>query len=471
MDILVLESSTTSAKAMIYDTVSHRVQTAEKAWDGNRPDHGMQDPEDVFHQTLVLARQLCSHRKIEAIALSGTYHSVMLCDRDMKPESPSYLWSYTGAKELCARLRKDKAYVSRYYLATGCMVHSIYPFFKLKHFKEQGIHIDDCYIMDQGSYNFFRLTGVRKVMDSMASGSGLFNINFLDYDRDLLNELGIDQEQLPRLAQWNETSPLTAEAADWLGVKAGISVMTAGPDGAFNQVGSDALSEGIMTLSMGTSAALRMSVPKPRFSEDNSTWCYRSPKKWLSGAAVSGCCNCVDWIKVLMFPGQTYEDCEKGIGQTDKAPVFLPFLYGERCPGWNDERQAAFCGVLPHHTSFDFYYSVLEGVLFNIFQCFQKLCGLNGRPRKIKISGGILNSPRWLQMCADVLGQELILDTLKQSSMAGGLILALELFGLKLDHSALETEKSKIMIPQKQTHERYMDRFKRYEIYYNQDRR
>ncbi len=460
-----MESSTTSAKAMVYDTRNGSLQTAEEPYDKTKSDDGIQDPDDIFNKTLALAGELCRGNKIGLIVLSGTFHSLILCGLDMKPKTPSFLWSYTGAKELCANLRRDTGYVKHFYKKTGCMVHSIYPFFKIKYLESQGQDIKNRYIMEQGSYNFYRLTGERRVMDSMASGSGMFNINTLDYDSELLTELGINREQLPELVKWSETGALTPEAARLLGVQAGIPVMSAGPDGGLNQIGSEAIHGGIMTLSVGTSAAMRMSASEPRLSCDNSTWCYLSPKKWLSGAAVSGGCNCVDWIKRLMFPADSsYLDCEKEIRTNEgKAPIFFPFLYGERCPGWNDERQASFLGVLPQHTAYDFYYSVLEGVLFNIRQCYNKLCELNGQPAVIKISGGILNSPLWLQMCADILGKTLTVDAMKHSSMVGGLMLGIELIGQK---PHIRKNKANTIFPQNEMHKNYLERFETYEKHY-----
>ncbi len=468
MNILVMESSTTSAKVMIYNSTENSLKVAEKPYLDQKTEEGLQDPEAVYMQTLNLAKQICSGSKVDLIALSGTWHSLILCDRDMKPISPSFLWSYTGPNDLCSILRKDSFYTQNFYEKTGCTVYSMYPFFKLKYLSVQGIDISDSYIMGQGSYNYFRLTKVRSVMDSMASGSGLFNINELRYDQALLDELGLRADQLPALNKWSVTNPLSFEAAGILKLQAGIPVINAGPDGALNQVGSNALEEGIMTLSVGTSAALRMSVEKPMLSSDKSTWCYLSPKRWLSGAATSGACNCVDWIKSLMFPaGTAYAECEQEERENFcKAPIFLPFLYGERSPGWNDKRQAAFFNVLPNHNKYDYYYSVQEGVLFNILQCYKKLCALNGIPKKIVISGGILNSSRWIQMCADIINSELTVENAKHSSMVGALILALELANIDLNQLAVYREEKKKIYPQLKMDDFYKERMKLYSKYY-----
>lgn len=464
MNILVMELSTTSAKVMVYNTETQNFTVAEKAYLNQKTNQGLHDAEEVCLQTFRLARETCVGRKIDAIALSGTWHSLILCGPDMKPKTPSFLWPYTGAKDICAMLRRDAGYVREYYQKTGCMVHAIYPFFKLKHLANEGWDISKYHIMGQGSYTFFRLTGARAVMDSMASGTGMLNIQHLQFDQSLLDELGIHIDQLPVPGKWNAANPLTAEAARILDLQEGIPVLNAGPDGALNQLGSNALDEGIMTLSVGTSAAIRMSVSKPVLSKDISTWCYLSPKSWLSGAATSGACNCIDWIRNLMFPAETtYSECETGQrADIENAPVFLPFLFGERSPGWDDNRRALFSGILPEHNSYDYYYGVQEGVLFTIYQCYLKLCGLNGQPDRIKISGGILNSRRWLQMCADILNKELTIDSFKHSSMIGALALALEFNGFKVDPSFYGRADAEIVVPEPKMHERLMERFKKY---------
>lgn len=70
--------------------------------------------------------------------------------------------------------------------------------------------------------------------------------------------MGVPLAALPELCEYDRCLPLCSGAAALLGLTQGIPVVTAHPDGAMNQVGDDALEEGIMTLSAGTSAALRM---------------------------------------------------------------------------------------------------------------------------------------------------------------------------------------------------------------------
>ena len=177
MYILVLESSTTSAKAMLYETEKNDHTVKTRVYAKQYDDITIHDAERVFQETVDLARKVCNGKKIDMIALGGAWHSLMLCDKEMKPQTPVYLWSYNGAADLCRDLRKDKDYTKTFYGKTGCMVNAIYPAFKLKLLKERGYRLDQYFIAGQGSYNMFRLTGERVIMDSMASGTGLLNIH------------------------------------------------------------------------------------------------------------------------------------------------------------------------------------------------------------------------------------------------------------------------------------------------------
>ena len=466
MYILVLESSTTSAKAMLYDTQKGTYEVKTKAYTLHHNDVTIHKAEDIFAQTVQLGKQLCEGKKIEIIALSGTWHSVMLCDKQMNPQTPVYLWSYTGAAQLCKELRKNSEYVKKFYQKTGCMVNAIYPAFKLKLLKQR-YDLADYLIVGQGTYNMYHLTGKRVVMNSMASGTGLLNIHTKQFDKEILQEIGIQEEQLPQLVTYKDTFALNKQGAELLGLTEGIPVISTGPDGGLNQIGAGALSDGVMTFSVGTSGAMRLTTQKPILPENPSTWCYLSPKSWLSGAATSGCCNCVDWFKSRMFtPSTSYSEIEKGFQKVD-TPVFLPFLFGERCPGWQDERNAAFFDVKPYHIANDLYHSVLEGVLFNLYQCYEVLSGLNGVPKKVKLSGGILHSDYWTQMCADIFGVQMEVDNIEHSSLLGGVALGLELLDLIPDVKDFTIEGSKVIIPNLENREKYDKKYQRYQYWYH----
>ena len=482
MRILVLESSTISAKAMIYDTDSRQFFVESKAYEFTGTDNsvGEQDPRIVFSTTIEVGRKLCSEKnsgkKIDIISLVNTFHSVMLCDLQMNPQTPLLQWHFTGASSLCRELRRDEEYTLRFYKKTGCMVNTIYPFFKLKFLRQNGWTLGKYRIMGQGTYNTWRLTGNWVVPDITASGSGLLNTHTRDYDDELLNELGITRENVGALVKYNAEQALNAEGAALLGLEPGIPVMPSIPDGAMNQIGSGALRAGTMTFSVGTSGAMRLSVPNPVIPDKPSTWCYLSPHAWMSGVATSGCTNCVDWFKSQFFDSSVnYDKIEEGLTKasnssgfaSSSSAVFLPFLFGERCIGWKDERLGGFADVRPQHNRYDLYHSVLEGVLMNLYQCYEALTKVSGVPEKIKLSGGILNSRYWLQMCADIFQTPMEMDPAQHSSIMGGVAIAMEKLGVIPSLLDLELPEGKIVQPNPNNFDMYKSRYGRFLYWYN----
>jgi gluconokinase len=86
----VLESSTTSAKAMLHHNKTGEVMVINKAYNQeNQEDVGLYNPLEIFETTVALGKELVEGKEIEAIALSGTWHSFMLCDSEMNPDRKS----------------------------------------------------------------------------------------------------------------------------------------------------------------------------------------------------------------------------------------------------------------------------------------------------------------------------------------------------------------------------------------------
>jgi gluconokinase len=431
---------------------------------------GLHDADKVFRQLIRIGRAIAEDADIEAVVPCGTFHSVLVCDKNMTPQTPVYTWEYNGAKRFAADLRKSNGYARAFYHRTGCMVHALYPAIQLMYInRQQGLRFDNRYIASQSGYVFYQLTGERRETGCTNSGGGLINVHTRDWDPETLADIGICTGQLGRIANFHETAPLSATGAVLLGIKSGIPVLPSQPDGALNQIGSGALVEGVMTFSIGTSAALRLSVPKPVIPDIPSTWCYLSPgpDSWMSGAATSGACNCVDWVKSVLFPNQSYPEIEREPVSYHGMPYFLPFLFGERCPGWNDGRQGGFQGLLAKHTPRDMYFSVLEGVLFNLYQCYLVLCSIAGTPHTIQLSGGILNSSVWKQMCADIFGKEMTCAKVSQASLMGGAVLAMTVTGSIARIEDYQVETGEVILPNPAGREIFEKRFAEYMALYD----
>ncbi|WP_311590057.1 gluconokinase [Varibaculum massiliense] len=467
MNILIIESSTSSAKAMIYDTVEKKYSVENAFYPPMGDDLTLHDPMVVYEASLAVTRKLLRGRTdIDIIVLSGVWHSIGLFSQILDPVTPIMQWSNTKASDQAAALRSKPKLTREYYNLTGGYPNAIYPFFKLAFLKEEGYNISSYIPMGQATYNFYRLTGHIRVSRCMASGSGLVNITTGEYDSQLLEMINIDSSLLPEIVDNDYHAPLSARAAASLGLPTGIPVVPAMSDGALNQLGSGALREGQMTLSVGTSGALRVTSPKPQLHPDMSTWCYLGPKDWISGAATAGACNTVDWFKGLSMRPTTYDELEAGMDFAADTPVFLPFIFGERNPGWGDKRRGGFLGLKSNHDFKLNYQAVLEGVLFNLKQCYDALTKLNGEPERILISGGILNTSVWAQLAANVFGHTLTPCLVKQNSMMGAALWGSYLLDNTISLEDYEPPVGEEIVPQDefadvvaQKYQRYLDAY------------
>ena len=468
MKVLVLEASTSSAKAMLYHSEKGIIAYTSLPYSSGISDVGTHDTEGVYNAVLRAGRQVAEGQDVSAVAVGGMWHSLLLCDGYLKPVTPAYTWAYTEAMDAAERMRADGKALRDYYNSTGCMAHAIYPSFKLLHFKEKHVSLQDKKIIGEGSYIFYRMTGEYKVSMSMASGSGILNTHTLDWDENVLDMLGIKREQLPELCSHEETGRLAAEAARALGIKPGIPVVPTHPDGALNQVGAGALVPGVMTISVGTSAALRMAFDRPVLHEKSGTWCYYAPGHWLSGCAISGATNCVDWFMDKVHGNRlSFQDAEREMEQASgEPPVFLPFLFGERCPGWHDNRQGGFVNVNGGHETGHLYRALVEGILFNLYQCYTALVKAGGEPDIIRVSGGIVKSPSWTHMLADILQRDIECSDMEQASMLGAAALALYVCKALTSIENFDAGKANIVSPDRSKRHLYEKRYDRYLYWY-----
>ncbi|HKK82834.1 MAG TPA: FGGY family carbohydrate kinase [Atribacterota bacterium] len=473
MNILILEVSSSSAKAMIYSKEGmkhfHNIN-----YNKGISDLVTQDAEGIYHCLLKSAETVlkkCDY-SIDIISLSSTWHSLLFLDQARKPVGKIMTWANSESAGTSRKYRQTGELQKRFYQKTGCVIHSMYPLWKWIYLKEKGLVNNNNYFSSQGEYIFERLTGEIGISQSMASGTGMMNIHNLDWDQDILKFAEIDRKQLAPLRKPFYNAPLLKEEADKLGLPSGIPVIIAGPDGAFNQIGSGALGSDVMTVSVGTSGALRMASDHPVLPDDPSTWCYYVAEgKRLAGAATSGAGNCLKWFKDQvqhnLVDYQSLDQLSQKINPKE-APIFLPFLYGERCPGWQDESSGCYFDLRGNQGTGHLHYAIMEGVLFNLYQNYKILSKVGDLPKEIHISGGIINSSFWLQMAADIFQREMSTSHLKHASLMGAAVTSLKVLGVIGNLQQYETDLGKIIKPRKDQAELYQSRYSRYvDCYHN----
>ena len=92
---------------------------------------------------------------------------------------------------------------------------------------------------------------------------------------------------------------------------------------------------------------------------------------------------------------------------------------------------------------------------------------MNGKPGRIILSGGILKSEFWTQMCVDIFGTEMEIPTIDQSSLMGAIVLACDGIGAVANLNSYPFEKGKIVKPKPERIKLYEKKFEQYLAWYN----
>lgn len=479
MLILVLEASTAAAKAMLYKSGEGVVGILPRNYSADAGNTVTLDADKVVMETLLAGKQLLEKTGTDTVDMVATCsiwsHSLVMLDKDKRPIAPLSTWADTKAAPTTEKYRKDRKLFLSLYKRTGCPIHTTYTLWKYVHEKETGNAGKAAFIATMPEYLFLSLTGEFAVAKSTASGGGFLNLYTLNWDEEALNIAGVEDKMLPRLVDSEYLAPLAREAANFLGLKEGTPVLITGADGCMNQIAAGAFSDNIMTLSVGTSAALRLTVDRPILAEYPSTWCYVGVEnKWIVGSATAGAGNCVDWIgkRILGLNGgitlQELDEGARGALTKKDAPIFLPFLAGERCPGWDDKKSAAMFELRLDSDVYDLYYAVLEGVLFNLKQCYELTVPIVGRPPKfISISGGIEKSPFWLSLAASIFGLPVYVDGLLHASLFGAAYMGLKAAGEIASVKDIKPLLKTCFAPDAAKQAVYAKRFEKYLKYYS----
>jgi gluconokinase len=256
-------------------------------------------------------------------------HNFVLLDSDDRPLTPVFTWldkqGHTGVEYLRARMGP------RFHQRTGCRFHPMFPVFKLAALRLAGSTLLEQAkrIVSVKTFLNYRLTGVWMEDHGLASASGLFNLAHRDWDRELLLLAGVRRESLPGVeSKYRTVGGVTAGAAAEFALPQGTAVINGSGDGFFAHAGSACETAEKISISLGTSAVVRQTLPQPVLETASGTFCYQAgEQEYLLGCAGNNGGNVLLWSDRLFGTVQALETA-------GALPVFLPLLHGERSPEW-----------------------------------------------------------------------------------------------------------------------------------------
>jgi len=484
--VLALDVGTSSVRCLAFDRQARPVagvRVAREIEPRATRDGGMElDAERLLQVTLTClaeAATALSRRGGHAmgVASSTFWHGLLGVDAGGQPVTPLYLWSDTrsGPAALALRGELDGAEMHR---RTGCPLHSSYWPAKLRWLREgQGdLFRRAARWVNFSEYLEHRLFGTWRVSLSMASGTGLLDQTLRTWDAPLLEALGVEARQLSPLSVTRE--PLAGIVATMTGqlyALRRVPFFAALGDGACSNLGCGATHAGEGALMIGTSAALRVlfreDAPAPAPAAPAGLWRYLlDERRALIGGALSNGGNLFAWMThTLKLESEVALEAALAKAEPDAHGLtVLPFLAGERNPDYPLDATGLISGLRTATTSFDLLQAGLEAVAYRIASVAERLRAAHPALERFIATGGLLRSPAWMQMVADVIGMRLEMTDVPEGSARGAALMALEALGWLPSALEAPAERGPAYLPDPARHARYAAARERHEALYRQ---
>jgi gluconokinase len=434
--ILVLDVGSSSARAWLYDRAGRGLDPGPDAqrfyaWRDEPAGAMEQDAELILERVVAavdaaLAHARAAELRISAVAVAVFWHSLLGLDARGEPVTPVLAWGDTRAWRAALQLREgvDERALHR---RTGCYLHPSFPLVKLHWLKRTDPEAFGRAAAWASFPEFLeqRLFGRRRCSFSMASGTGLLDVHRLRWDPEALEVAGIRPDMLSELVDADAPiRGLLPELAGRWPELAGVDWYPALGDGACANLGSGAVGLDRIGVTIGTSAAARaLWEPAGEVEIPDRLWCYRlDRRRWVAGGALSNGGNAIAFLRDFLEvpPERELEERLAELEPDGHGLTILPFLVGERGPGWALETQSVVAGLRPSTPPEHLVRAWMEAVTFRLAGVCSELERVLGREPRVMASGGALHaSPVWAQVLADVLNRPVSLPVEREATARG----------------------------------------------------
>lgn len=450
--VIGIDIGTTSTKAVVFSHAGHPLakHSVEYPTLNPAPSVSEQDPDEIFQAVLeslagCLRKGKISGDKVSCISFSSAMHSVIAVDSYGTPLTKSITWADNRSAEWAEKI-KNEMNGHQIYERTGTPIHPMSPLSKVVWMRHECCPLfrEIHKFISIKEYVFLKLFGCYVVDHSIASATGLFNLEKLDWDQEALDIAGITKDQLSTpVPTTHILKGCKEEYLAYTGLPADTPFVVGASDGVLSNIGADALDAGTVAITIGTSGAIRAVVDEPITDPAGRTFCYAlTENHWVIGGPVNNGGMVLRWVRDELAGAEMERAKRLGVDPYDMllkmastvSPgsdglLFHPYMSGERAPLWNAHARGSFFGLSMYHKKEHMIRAVMEGILYNLYSVLLIVEDLTGTPARIQASGGFAQSEFWRQMMADIFGRLVTVPESYESSCLGAAVLGLYALG------------------------------------------
>ncbi len=425
--VLALDQGTTSSRAILFDANGMPIGSAQHEFPQHFPAAGLveHDPEDIWSSQLGVAREVLqkaaiSPTEIAALGITNQRETTIVWEKETgQAIHNAIVWQSRLTAPICDDL-VARGLSQSVREKTGLVIDPYFSGTKVRWLLEnvagarERAERGELLFGTVDSFLIWRLSAGRThIIDyTNASRTMLFNIHTLQWDEDLLRELGVPRAMLPRVVP---SSGVNATADPrWLG--AAIPIGGIAGDQQAATFGQTCFAPGTAKNTYGTGCFMLLNTGGEARSSANGllttiAWALGEPTRPQVTYALEGSVfvagAAVQWLRDGLGILQRSEDVEAlagSVADTDGVYV-VPAFVGLGAPYWDAKARGAILGLTRGSTAAHIAKAVVQSMAYQTRDVLEAMLADSGlRLQELQVDGGAAVNNELMQFQADLLG-------------------------------------------------------------------
>lgn len=441
--ILALDQGTTSSRAIVFDCRGNNVAMVNKEFPQIYPRPGWVEhcPMDIWESQLEVAHAALQKAgiapsQIAGIGITNQRETTIVWDRVTgEPVYNAIVWQCRRTAPICDEL-KAKGWAERIREKTGLVMDAYFSGTKVKWILDnvpglrEKAENGEILFGNVDTWLMWKLSGgkVHATDYSNASRTMLFNIHDLDWDDDILGELGIPRAMLPEALPSSTIYGYTEE--DVLGA----SVPLAGDAGDQQAAlfGQACYGPGMAKNTYGTGCFMLMNtgdvaVPSKHGLLTTIAWGIDSKVEYALEGSIFITGAAIQWLRdELRIIDSSAQSEEYALQVPDTGGVYVvPAFVGLGAPYWDMYARGTIVGITRGTKREHIIRATLESISYQTRDVLEAMIQDSGIDlQELKVDGGAVGNNFLMQFQADMLGVPVQRPKITETTALGAAYLA-----------------------------------------------
>ncbi|MCI8317415.1 MAG: glycerol kinase GlpK [Lachnospiraceae bacterium] len=441
--MMALDAGTTSNRCILFDRAGTVCSVAQKEFTQHFPKPGWveHDADEIWSTQLGVAVEAMSKigaraSDIAAIGITNQRETAIVWDRETGvPVYRAIVWQCRRTAEYCDGL-KEKGLTEKFRSKTGLVIDAYFSGTKIKWILEhvpgarEKAEAGNLLFGTVETWLIWKLTkGAVHVTDySNASRTMLFNINTLEWDQEILNELGIPACMLPKVVASSAVYGMTAP--EFFGGEIPIAGVAGDQQAAL--FGQTCFSRGEVKNTYGTGGFLLMNTgDQPVFSSNGLVttiaWGLDGKVTYALEGSIFVAGAAIQWLRDEMHLIDSAPDTEWIAGRVKDTNgcYVVPAFTGLGAPHWDQYARGCIVGITRGVNKYHIVRATLESLAYQTNDVIKAMEADSGiRLAGLKVDGGASANNFLMQYQADVIGDRVLRPYCTETTAMGAAYLA-----------------------------------------------